>query len=54
MAPSGKIHEEVWEYGLVAEVPHIGPYKTEAADIAALKGFVARNGFRVKDGPEES
>lgn len=44
---------ETWEYGLTAEILHIGPYGDEAADIAALKGFIARNGFTIKGDHEE-
>lgn len=44
---------ETWEYGLTAEILHVGPYGDEAADIAALKGFIARNGFSIRGSHEE-
>lgn len=44
---------ETWEYGITAEILHIGSYAEMAADIAALKAFIARNGFAVKGSYEE-
>lgn len=44
---------ETWEYGLTAEILHVGPYGTEGADIAALKGFISRNGFAIRGSHEE-
>lgn len=44
---------ETWEYGPTAEILHIGSYADMSADIAALKAFIARNGFVVKGSYEE-
>ncbi|MEO6098622.1 MAG: hypothetical protein ABIW76_24295 [Fibrobacteria bacterium] len=51
--PDGEIRAEVWEYGMVAEVLHIGAYSEETADIAALKSYIARNGFGIIGSYEE-
>jgi hypothetical protein len=52
--PEGKTARlEVWQYGLVAETLHQGPYETEAGSMAELSSFLARNGFAVTDGLEE-
>jgi hypothetical protein len=36
-----------------AEILHVGPYSEEDADIAALKSFIARNGFAIRGSHEE-
>lgn len=51
--PAGEIRDTVWERGLVAEILHLGSYDSEAADISALKGFLARNGYSIKGYHEE-
>ncbi|MEO7424634.1 MAG: hypothetical protein ABI036_05560 [Fibrobacteria bacterium] len=52
--PEGKTARlEVWQYGLVAETLHQGPYETEAGSMAELSAFLAGNGFAVTDGLEE-
>jgi hypothetical protein len=43
---------ENWEYGLTAEILHLGPYGDEAEDIAALKRFISANGLAIR-GPHE-
>lgn len=43
---------ETWEYGLTAQVLHVGPYDAEDKDIAALKSFITANGMAVA-GPHE-
>ena len=52
-APAGEIRDTVWERGLVAEILHVGAYDSEAADIAALQGFLARNGYTTNGYHEE-
>jgi effector-binding domain-containing protein len=51
--PAGEIRDTVWERGAVAEILHVGAYGSEAADIAALMGFLARNGYSAKGYHEE-
>jgi effector-binding domain-containing protein len=43
---------ETWEYGLTAQILHVGPYAAEDKDIAALKAFIAANGLAIA-GPHE-
>lgn len=43
---------ETWEYGLTAQILHVGPYSAEDKDIAALKNFIAANGMAIA-GPHE-
>lgn len=43
---------ETWEYGLTAQILHVGPYDAEEKDIAALKSFIAANGLAIQ-GPHE-
>lgn len=42
-----------WEYGEVVEVLHVGPYDQEEPALAALREFVASQGYQVVDGHEE-
>ncbi len=51
--PPGNLRIETWEYGMVAEILHIGSYAGEAADIATLKEFIARNGLAIRGSHEE-
>jgi effector-binding domain-containing protein len=51
--PKGDIRDTLWEGGMVAEILHVGTYDSEAADIAILKGFLARNGYTAKGYLEE-
>jgi len=43
---------EVWEYGVVAEVLHVGPYATEGESVRALHTFIAEQGYELA-GPHE-
>lgn len=51
--PAGEVRDTVWEGGPTAEILHVGSYGSEAADIAALMGFLARNGYSIKGYHEE-
>lgn len=42
-----------WEYGLVAEILHIGPYSAETPTIHRLKRFIADNGYEIIGDHEE-
>jgi hypothetical protein len=44
---------EVWPYGAVAEVLHVGPYDNEEADIRRLLAYVSANGYRAFGDHEE-
>lgn len=42
-----------WEYGLEAEILHIGPYSTETPTIRRLKQFIEDNGYEIIGDHEE-
>jgi hypothetical protein len=44
---------EIWEYGAVAQVLHIGPYATEGPTVQRLHGFIAENGYKIAGVHEE-
>lgn len=44
---------EVWEYGTVAQILHLGPYSEEAPTVAALRKFIEDSGCRVIGDHEE-
>lgn len=44
---------ETWQYGLVAEILHIGPYDREPASVAKLMEFIRKKGCRVSGLHEE-
>jgi hypothetical protein len=50
---SGSAYTEEWHYGLVAQLLHVGAYEKENGTVAALKDFIARNGFTVSGDFEE-
>ncbi|MEW6087456.1 MAG: GyrI-like domain-containing protein [bacterium] len=43
---------EFWEYGVVAEILHTGPYSEETSSIEKLYKFIADNGHKIA-GPHE-
>jgi hypothetical protein len=46
------IQLETWQYGLVAEILHVGPYSAEEPTVARLETFMNDEGL-VKRGPHE-
>ena len=44
---------EVWEYGKVAQILHLGPYANEGPTIQRLKDFVAKSGYEIMGTHEE-
>ena len=38
---------EVWEYGKVAQILHLGSYANEGSTIQRLKDFVAKSGYEI-------
>jgi hypothetical protein len=44
---------EVWEYGKVAQILHLGPYATEGPSVERLKEFVAKSGYEIIGTHEE-
>ena len=51
--PEVEVRLEVWDYGLVAEVLHKGPYSTEQNSILRLLDFIKDNGCEVVGSHEE-
>lgn len=50
--PATPVTAELWEYGPVAEVLHLGPYTSEEPTIARLHAFIAEQGLTIA-GPHE-
>ncbi len=44
---------EIWEYGTVAQILHIGPFETEPATIETLMNFISEMGYEIKGVHEE-
>ncbi len=51
-APSPPVELETWEYGMVAQILHLGSYATEGESISRLLKFIGENGYTVV-GPHE-
>jgi effector-binding domain-containing protein len=47
------VKSTIWEYGLVAEILHIGSYDKEKPTIDKLIKFISDNGYRIIGGHEE-
>ena len=48
-----EVKVEVWQYGTVAQMLHIGPYTTEGATVQQLHDFIAQNGYQIAGVHEE-
>ncbi|MDF9408395.1 MAG: hypothetical protein A4E52_00451 [Pelotomaculum sp. PtaB.Bin013] len=44
---------ELWEYGTVAEILHVGPYSEEGPAVERLHNFIEENGFEITGSHEE-
>jgi hypothetical protein len=51
--PGLTVRLELWEYGTVAEILHIGPYNREEQDIARLTAFIKDSGYSIIGDHEE-
>ena len=51
--PELKVSLEVWKYGTVAEILHIGPYSAEMPTIERLKAFIKTKRYRITGEHEE-
>ncbi len=47
------VKSEVWEYGTVAEILHIGSYDIEKPTVDRLTKFISDNGYRIVGDHEE-
>lgn len=51
--PEPVVKIEVWEYGTVAEILHIGPYTEEGPTVEKLHKFVEESGYEIAGVHEE-
>ncbi len=51
--PEKEVKIEIWEYGMVAQVIHLGPYDEEYTTIEGLHRFVEANGYEIAGMHEE-
>jgi hypothetical protein len=47
------VKSAIWEYGLVAEILHIGSYDNEKPTVERLTKFISENGYRIVGDHEE-
>lgn len=48
-----EVRIEVWEYGAVAQILHIGPFSEEGPVVEYLRGFIEASGFEIAGMREE-
>ncbi len=48
-----EVKTEVWQYGTVAQVLHIGPFSAEMPAVQRLHNFIAGNGYEIAGVHEE-
>lgn len=51
--PGTEIKIEVWEYGTVAQVLHVGPYDAEMPTVQRLHAFITEQGYEIAGVHEE-
>ena len=51
--PGTEVKIEIWEYGTVAEILHLGPYDQETPTIERLHKFIAENHYSITGMHEE-
>jgi len=51
--PELPVELQTWEYGLVAQVTHIGPYRTEKKTVERLRRFIREEGYEISGDHEE-
>ena len=51
--PEPQVKIEVWEYGTVAEILHLGPYSEEGPTVQKLHTFIAESGYEIAGAHEE-
>ncbi len=51
--PGTEVKIEVWEYGAVAQILHVGPFSTEPPTVQHLHDFIAENGYEIAGVHEE-
>jgi effector-binding domain-containing protein len=53
IAPDIEVKIEIWPYGEVAQILHIGPYAAEGPTIQRLMDFIVESGYEVAGSHEE-
>jgi hypothetical protein len=48
-----EVKREVWQYGTVAQILHMGPFSTEMPTIQRLHDFIAEKGYEITGAHEE-
>jgi len=51
--PEAQVKLEMWNYGTVAQILHIGSYRTEGPTVERLHDFIAENGYEIAGDHEE-
>ncbi len=51
--PAVQVRLETWEYGLVAQILHLGPFSTEGPTVQRLHDFIVQNGYGIAGEHEE-
>ena len=51
--PEPEVTIEVWQYGTVAEILHIGPYSEEGPTVEMLHKFIEESGYEIAGVHEE-
>jgi hypothetical protein len=51
--PEPEVAIEVWQYGTVAEILHLGPYTEEGPTVQMLHQFIAESGYEIAGVHEE-
>jgi effector-binding domain-containing protein len=51
--PEIPVELQTWEYGTVAQIVHVGSYRTEAKTIDKLRKFIEENGYEIAGVHEE-
>ncbi|MHB9037232.1 MAG: GyrI-like domain-containing protein [Armatimonadota bacterium] len=51
--PNFEVKIDVWQYGTVAQILHLGPYSEEGPTIEKLHQFIEESGYRIAGDHEE-
>jgi len=51
--PEIEVKVETWEYGMVVQILHLGPFSTEGPTVARLHAFIEENGYEIAGTHEE-
>ncbi len=51
--PGMEVRLEMWEYGLVAQILHLGPFSTEGPTVQRLHDFILQSGYEIQGVHEE-